>query len=64
MKTPDQEKINNAMAPMALKTFGMPFAFTQAGNAKTKIVLKVFLRNVTAVSESPTISGRHCQYEP
>jgi hypothetical protein len=60
MNTPAQEKTNNPIAQMALKTFGIPTASTQAGIAKTKIVLNTFLRKVSAVSESPTISANHC----
>lgn len=58
MNTPDQDKMNNPMAQMVLKTLGIPMAATQAGMAKTKIVLKVFRRNVRAVRLSPTISMR------
>jgi hypothetical protein len=57
MNTPAQDKMNNPMAQIVLKTFGMPTAATQAGMAKTKIVLNRFLRKVSAVSESPTISA-------
>jgi hypothetical protein len=57
MNTPAQDKINNPIAQMALKTFGIPTASTQAGIANTKIVLKTFRRKVSAVSESPTISA-------
>jgi hypothetical protein len=57
MKTPAQDKMNNARAPIVLKTFGMPTAATQAGIAKTKIVLNRLRTKVSAVSESPTISG-------
>lgn len=48
--------MNNPMAQIVLKTFGMPTAATQAGIAKTKIVLNRFRKKVSAVSESPTIS--------
>lgn len=58
MKIPAHEKMNNAMAQIVLKTFGMPTALTQAGMANTKIVLNTFRRNVSAVRESPTISAK------
>ena len=57
MKIPAHDKMNNPMAQIVLKTFGMPTAATQAGMAKTKIVLNRFRRKVSAVSESPTISA-------
>lgn len=49
--------MNNPMAQIVLNTFGMPTAATQAGIAKTKIVLNRFRKKVSAVSESPTISA-------
>jgi hypothetical protein len=57
MNTPAHDKMNNPIAQIVLKTFGMPTAATQAGMAKTKIVLNRFRKKVSAVSESPTISG-------
>jgi hypothetical protein len=59
MNTPAQEKTNSPIAQIALNTFGMPTASTQAGIAKTKIVLNTFRRKVSAVKESPTISAGH-----
>lgn len=61
MNKPAQDRINSPMAQMALKTFGIPTASTQAGIAKTKMVLNTFRRKVRAVSESPTISEDHDQ---
>ena len=57
MKIPAHDKMNNPMAQIVLNTFGMPTAATQAGIAKTKIVLNRFRKKVSAVSESPTISA-------
>ena len=62
MKTPAHDKMNNPMAQMVLNTLGMPTASTQAGIAKTKIVLNRFRKNVSAVSESPTISASKSVY--
>ena len=49
--------MNNPIAQIVLNTLGMPTASTQAGIAKTKIVLNRFRKKVSAVSESPTISA-------
>ena len=49
--------MTNPIAQIVLNTFGMPTAATQAGMAKTKIVLNRFRKKVSAVSESPTISA-------
>jgi hypothetical protein len=49
--------MNSPIAQIALKTFGIPTASTQAGMAKTKMVLNTFRRKVSAVNESPTISA-------
>ena len=57
MKIPAHDKMNNPIAQIVLNTFGMPTAATQAGIAKTKIVLNRFRKKVSAVSESPTISA-------
>ena len=62
MKIPAHDKMNNPMAQIVLNTFGMPTAATQAGMAKTKIVLNRFRRKVSAVSESPTISASKSVY--
>lgn len=61
MNNPAQDKINSPIAQIALKTFGIPTASTQAGIAKTKIVLNTLRKNVSAVSASPIISARNNQ---
>jgi hypothetical protein len=58
MKNTENDKMTKPNAPIMLKTFATPTAAIQAGMAKTKIVLNVFLTNVRAVSASPTISLR------
>ncbi len=62
-KTPAKHSIAAPIAPIVLNTFGIPTAATQAGIAKTKIVLNKLRTTVNAVRASPMISSPHRQYE-
>ena len=55
-KTAANERMKRPIAPIVLKTLGIPTAAVHAGMPNTKIVEKVFRKKVTAVRASPTIS--------
>ena len=55
MKTKAKSKTARPIAPIVLNTFEMPTRAIHGVMAKTKMVLRVFLENVSATSASPMI---------